>query len=166
VQYSEWDNSNLYSGLDFRLILEGCPGRSLPTKNVPLSDQLGGTRSATRLGELRILARNAVPGIPHLNLGRASRLRTPRLEHIIPLNRPSSSPQPQPTHWAAADSYLELATSINLAWSKLDKYYIKLDDSPTYYVALMLYPHYRLRYFDEFWKGSLVRYLAPMKKTL
>jgi len=127
---------------------------------------LGGTRSATRLGELRILARNAVPGIPHLNLGRASRLRTPRLEHIIPLNRPSASPQPQPTHWAAADSYLELATSINLAWSKLDKYYIKLDDSPTYYVALMLYSHYRLHHFDEFWKGSLVGYLAPMKKTL
>jgi hypothetical protein len=60
----------------------------------------------------------------------------------------------------------ELATSINLAWSKLDKYYIKLHDSPAYYAALMLIPHYRLRYFDESWKGSLARYLAPMKKTL
>jgi hypothetical protein len=60
----------------------------------------------------------------------------------------------------------ELATIINLAWSKLDKYYIKLDDSPAYYAALMLHPHYRLRYFDESWKGSLARYLAPMKKTL
>ena len=46
------------------------------------------------------------------------------------------------------------------------KYYIKLDDSLTYYAALMLYPHYRLRDFDESWKGSLARYLTPMKKTL
>ena len=46
----------------------------------------------------------------------------------------------------------ELATGINLAWSKLDKYYIKLNDSPAYYAALLPYPHYRQRNFDEFWK--------------
>jgi hypothetical protein len=28
------------------------------------------------------------------------------------------------------------------------------------------YPHYGLRYFDESWKGSLARCLAPMKETL
>jgi hypothetical protein len=34
-----------------------------------------------------ILARNVVPGIAHLNLGRTSRLYTPKLEPIIPLSR-------------------------------------------------------------------------------
>jgi hypothetical protein len=53
-----------------------------------------------RLGELRFLARNAVPGIPHLNLGRTSRLHMPRLEPIIPLSRPL----PSFTHLGVADS--------------------------------------------------------------
>jgi hypothetical protein len=30
----------------------------------------------------------------------------------------------------------------------------------------MLHPCFRLRYFDESWKGPLARYLAPMKKRL
>jgi hypothetical protein len=30
----------------------------------------------------------------------------------------------------------------------------------------MLYPHHRLRDPNEPWKGSLARYLTPMKKTL
>src|ERR1700733_7306185 len=34
-----------------------------------------------------ILARNVVPGILYLNLGRTSRLYTPKLEPIIPLSR-------------------------------------------------------------------------------
>ena len=55
-----------------------------------------------RKGELRILARNAAPGISHLNLGRTSRLHTPRLEPIIPLSRPL--PNPSFTHLGAADS--------------------------------------------------------------
>jgi hypothetical protein len=41
-----------------------------------------------RLGELHLLARNAIPGIPHLNLGQTSRLHTARLEPIIPISRP------------------------------------------------------------------------------
>jgi hypothetical protein len=46
------------------------------------------------------------------------------------------------------------------------KYDIKLDDSLAYYAALILYPHHRLRDPNEPWKGSLARYLTPMKKTL
>jgi hypothetical protein len=52
--------------------------------------------------ELRILARNVVPGIPYLNLGRTSRLHPPRLEPVIPLRRPL--PNPSFTHLGAADS--------------------------------------------------------------
>jgi hypothetical protein len=63
-------------------------------------------------------------------------------------------------------SHPELATSLNLAWAKLDKYYIKLDDSPAYAAAVMLHPSYRLRYFEESWKSSLAKYLGPMKKRL
>jgi hypothetical protein len=60
------------------------------------------TSVSPRLGELRILARNAVPGIPHLNLGETSRLRTPRLEPIVPLSQPL--PNPSFKHLGAADS--------------------------------------------------------------
>jgi hAT family C-terminal dimerisation region len=63
------------------------------------------------------------------------------------------------------ETHPELATSINLAWSKLDNYYKKLDDSPAYAAALLLHPRYRLRYFDNKWKGQLRKYLAPMKKA-
>jgi len=55
-----------------------------------------------RLGELHILARSAVPGIPRLNLGRTSRLHTLRLEFVIPLSRPLSNPSF--THLGATDS--------------------------------------------------------------
>jgi uncharacterized protein YjbI with pentapeptide repeats len=48
------------------------------------------TGVSPRFGELRILARNAAAGIPHLNLGRTSRLRAPRLEPIVPLVKPAS----------------------------------------------------------------------------
>jgi hypothetical protein len=57
---------------------------------------------ALRSVELHILARNAVPGIPYLDLGRTSRLHPPRLEPIIPLSRPL--PNPSFTHLGAADS--------------------------------------------------------------
>jgi hypothetical protein len=39
-------------------------------------------------------------------------------------------------------TYPELTSSINLAWSKLDNYYKKLDDSPAYAAALLLHPRY------------------------
>jgi hypothetical protein len=52
-------------------------------------------------------------------------------------------------------SHPELATSINLAWVKLDAYYKKLDDSPAYAAALMLHPQYRLQYIRERWKRPL-----------
>ena len=41
-----------------------------------------------RLRDLRFLARNAVPGISHLNFGPACRLHRPTLEPITPLSRP------------------------------------------------------------------------------
>lgn len=57
----------------------------------------------------------------------------------------------------------ELAASINLAWSKLDEYYIKLDHSPAYAAALLLHPQFRLQHFKNNWKGSLLKYLRPMQ---
>jgi hypothetical protein len=59
----------------------------------------------------------------------------------------------------------ELATSINLAWLKLDNYYKKLDESPVYVIALLLHPRYRMRHFENKWKGQLKKYLGPMKKA-
>jgi hypothetical protein len=63
-------------------------------------------------------------------------------------------------------SHPEISTSINLAWSKLDEYYKKLDDSPAYAAALVLHPQYRLDYFKESWKRHLRKYLDPMKRSV
>jgi hypothetical protein len=63
-------------------------------------------------------------------------------------------------------SHTEISTSINLAWSKLDEYYKKLDDSPAYAAALILHPQYRLDYFKESWKKHLKKYLDPMKRSV
>lgn len=63
-------------------------------------------------------------------------------------------------------AYPELAISINLAWSKLDDYYKKLDESPAYAAALVLHPRYRLEYITEKWTGPLRKYIAPAKKAI
>jgi hypothetical protein len=39
----------------------------------------------------------------------------------------------------------------------------KLDDSPAYAAALLLHPRYRLRHFENKWKGHLKKYLGSMK---
>jgi len=50
--------------------------------------------------------------------------------------------------------FTNLATSINLAWSKLDEYYQNTDDSKVYFVASVLDPRVKLRYFEKTWKKS------------
>jgi hypothetical protein len=47
---------------------------------------------------------------------------------------------------------------------KLDEYYSKLDDTPAYAAALLLYPQFRLEYFTQKWTGPLKKYLEPMKR--
>jgi hypothetical protein len=63
------------------------------------------------------------------------------------------------------NTHPELALSINLAWSKLDDYYKKLDDSPAYAAAFLLHSRYRLRHFENKWKGQLKKYLGVIKKA-
>ena len=36
--------------------------------------------------------------------------------------------------------------NINAAWSKLEKYYKKLDDTPVYYAAVLLHPNLKRFY--------------------
>ena len=43
------------------------------------------------------------------------------------------------------------ATSVNLAWKKMDEYYDKSDDSKVYFVASILDPRIKLRYFEKNW---------------
>jgi hypothetical protein len=63
-------------------------------------------------------------------------------------------------------SHPRLAESINTAWSKLDEYYIKLDETPIYAAALAVHPSYRYYYFETTWKGRLQKYWAPIKKVM
>jgi len=44
-----------------------------------------------------------------------------------------------------------LATCVNLAWSKLDKYYQYTDDSAVYLVATVLDPRLKFGYFEKAW---------------
>jgi hypothetical protein len=62
-------------------------------------------------------------------------------------------------------TYSELTMSINLAWAKLDNYYKKLNHSPAYAAALLLHSYYRLRHFENKWKGHLKKYLKQIKKA-
>lgn len=66
------------------------------------------------------------------------------------------------------ETYPELATSINLAWAKLDDYCKKLDNSSAYAAAVILHPEYKLKYFENRWnpRPNLKPYLAPMKKSV
>ena len=43
------------------------------------------------------------------------------------------------------------ATCVNLAWRKMDEYYDKSDDSKVYFVASVLDPRIKLRYFEKYW---------------
>ena len=41
--------------------------------------------------------------------------------------------------------------NMNAAWAKLNDYYLKLDDTPVYYAAVLLHPHFK-RFCQNAWK--------------
>jgi hypothetical protein len=49
--------------------------------------------------------------------------------------------------------YRMLATGVNLAWKKLDRYYQVTDRSPVYVAAVVLHPAYTWRWIRSKWKG-------------
>jgi hypothetical protein len=65
----------------------------------------------------------------------------------------------QPTH-------PPLANSINLAWAKLDEYYVKMNETPAYACALLLHLQYRYRYFENNWKEYLSKYRPKTRKVM
>ena len=46
-------------------------------------------------------------------------------------------------------SHPKLGACLNIAWAKLDSYYLKLDKTPAYAASLVLHPQFRLRYFKD-----------------
>lgn len=56
-----------------------------------------------------------------------------------------------------------LAACLNLAWSKLDSYYVRLDKTPAYTASLVLHPQFRLK---DSWKGQLSKYYTPIEKSV
>ena len=54
------------------------------------------------------------------------------------------------------DDYLttehHFAININLAWLKLNDYYVKTDATPLYVTAVVLHPRYKKRWFNKKWK--------------
>ena len=55
-----------------------------------------------------------------------------------------------------------IATSVNLAWTKLEEYYQLMDDTPAYAVALFLHPKFRFNYFKNRWTTKTLQpYLKP-----
>jgi len=43
------------------------------------------------------------------------------------------------------------ATNIKLAWTKLDEYYSKLENTPVYVAAVELHPRFKWKYFEKHW---------------
>ncbi|KAF2186101.1 hypothetical protein K469DRAFT_574355, partial [Zopfia rhizophila CBS 207.26] len=46
-----------------------------------------------------------------------------------------------------------LAINVQAGWKKLEKYYLKLEDSPAYYTATLLYLYCKF-YCDHSWRGQ------------
>jgi hypothetical protein len=63
-------------------------------------------------------------------------------------------------------SHPNLAACLNLAWSKLDSYYIRLDKTPAYAASVVLHPQFRIRYFKDAWKGPLAKYYPEMERSV
>ena len=60
-----------------------------------------------------------------------------------------------------------LATSVNLAWDKLQEYYKMMDDTPIYAAGLFLHPSYRWDYFKKHWTTTTLRaYLRPTQTNI
>jgi hypothetical protein len=55
------------------------------------------------------------------------------------------------THNEAPEDYI--AINLKAAWAKLNDYYNKLDDSPAYYAATILYPRYK-KFCDVVWANK------------
>jgi hypothetical protein len=47
-----------------------------------------------------------------------------------------------------------LCVGINLAWQKLDEYYLKTDQSPVYLAAVALLPGLKWKWLSKAWRGS------------
>jgi hAT family C-terminal dimerisation region len=55
-----------------------------------------------------------------------------------------------------------IATSVNLAWAKLEEYYKLMNNTPAYAVALFLHPKFRFNYFKRRWTTKTLKpYLKP-----
>ena len=54
-------------------------------------------------------------------------------------------------HDEAPEDYL--AINLRAAWAKISEYYAKLDNSPAYYAAIILYPYYKT-YCDTVWSDK------------
>jgi hypothetical protein len=47
-----------------------------------------------------------------------------------------------------------MVTAINNAWSLLDKYYNKIDETPVYYSAIALHPEMKWQWFRDEWQDG------------
>ncbi len=71
--------------------------------------------------------------------------------------RPDShSSNSLPSNEPAVDDTIELedhfSINIDLAWTKLNQYYTKLDNSPIYVAAVVLHPRFKWRWIEQAWK--------------
>jgi hypothetical protein len=51
--------------------------------------------------------------------------------------------------------YRMLCVGINLAWQKLDEYYLKTDLSPVYVAAVVLHPSHKWKWLKKAWRDRL-----------
>jgi hypothetical protein len=77
------------------------------------------------------------------------RVDTHRLKFKSPADRyKTSKPEHAILHDAATES-----------WNKCRKYFDKVDETPTYYAAMILQPHVRLQWLKKHWQNHTEEYV-------
>lgn len=56
--------------------------------------------------------------------------------------------------------------SINLGWKKLNKYYTLSDDTAAYRAAILLHPHFKMRWFEDKWSDEHPDWILTMKEEV
>ncbi|KAI0731269.1 hypothetical protein C8Q76DRAFT_599836, partial [Earliella scabrosa] len=88
----------------------------------------------------------------------AATARLPILHQVIPTLESLSS---RWEHKLDDPMYAPFHDALKAALSKLNKYYLKLDDTDVYILSLFLHPYYKLGYTERKWGGE-AEYLADL----
>lgn len=74
-----------------------------------------------------------------------------RSRTMQPPNSPQLASSLGPVQHQQSDEFRMLCIGINLAWKKLDEYYLKTDQSVVHVTAVVLHPSYTWKWLEKAW---------------